>query len=109
MVDGSVPGSGSPVTALLDIEWSLAQVVMLETEHQQLNSSKALKQGMPQGWNRIDMFARYDGLNGFELSGATVAQEAALQKKINVAEGREKVKRTRAAKKQADDADGLPR
>jgi len=92
-------GGGSPTAALLNIPYSLAQVVMLETEHATLNKTKSLKQGMPANWNGNDRFARYSGLPNFEFSGATLEQARELQKAINLAEGRERAKRTREAKR----------
>ncbi len=99
MVDEAAPVTGSSVAAALNIPASLHQVIMLESEHAMLNKSKALKQGMPIAWNKHDMFARYEKIKDFEFSGATQAQVRDLQKRINVAEGREKAKMTRKAKK----------
>lgn len=99
MVDEATPVTGSPVVSALNIPASLHQVIMLKSEHDDLNKSKSLKQGMPTAWNGHDMFARYAKIKDFEFSGATEAQVRALQKRINVAEGREKAKMTRKVKK----------
>lgn len=99
MVDEAAPVTGSPVAAALHIPDSLHQVILLESEHAMLNKTKSLKQGMPAGWNGHDMFARYKEIEDFVISGATQAQVQELQKRINVAEGREKAKMTRKAKK----------
>jgi len=99
MLNEAAPVTGSAVVGALNIPTSLHQVIMLESEHAMLNKNTRLKQGMPTAWNGHDMFARYEKIKDFEFSGATQGQVRELQKRINVAEGREKAKMTRAEKK----------